>query len=372
MTIKNILKNKIFLLILAGIFGVLNINNTNASLCTNNYYPVCGKDGITYQNSCYMKEAGVETDYFGSCSGEDKPSGDLTEKSDISEDEARITIFLDNYFVTYKFDYERKIKFINNLLSQIKEVKPDARITEEKIKNVTNAFIKYRDNLISKKEAEEKEKAELEKRKQELIKKEQELIKKLEEENKNTTVIVAEDDEEKTSNNTEKNSDSSEENKDENQDESNNKYITENTKEKVDLLRINYIKDNIGVRALGGARITAFNIVGKTENKDTGITDNYVIVVSEEYYEDKEGGIHTGVQTIIPILMQTKITDDKYEIIGYKKPDGGNNFKDEDLGFIFPADFAKKLSKNNKFFQEKVKELQEINLKNAKIYFENN
>jgi len=348
------LKNKIFLVL----FSFFIANFANASLCTNVYYPVCAQDWITYKNSCYLKEAWAKLDYFWSCEFKEAPKEDLTEKSTVSEADARITLFLDNLFVKHKMSLEWKINYINKLIPQVEDLKWPTK--QQKIE-VKNGLINYKNKLVLIKNKQEEEKEKLKKEQQEAIQKEKDLAKKLEEENKNTTVIIAEDDK-KTDNNS---------NDTKNEDEDKNKYITENTAEKVNLLRINYIKDKIWTRALWWARITAFNIVWKTEDNNSWITDNYTIVVSQEFYEDNSGEIHTWVETIMPVLIQSKTENNTYEITGHKAPRWGNLYE-SDINEIFPTDFAKKLQKEADFFFEKVQELKEINLKNARIYFENN
>lgn len=45
----------------------VNETDTEESLCTMEYIPICGKDGLTYQNSCFSSIRNVGVDYIGPC-----------------------------------------------------------------------------------------------------------------------------------------------------------------------------------------------------------------------------------------------------------------------------------------------------------------
>ncbi|KAM3958175.1 PI-actitoxin-Avd5a-like isoform 3-T3 [Aphomia sociella] len=55
-------------------FGVIAfllalIYAVSGQFCTEQYDPVCGKDGVTYGNLCKLHVACVELDYEGECKG---------------------------------------------------------------------------------------------------------------------------------------------------------------------------------------------------------------------------------------------------------------------------------------------------------------
>jgi len=48
-------------------FGTLQAQNTSDCMCTEEYDPVCGADGITYGNFCFSTCENIEISYFGAC-----------------------------------------------------------------------------------------------------------------------------------------------------------------------------------------------------------------------------------------------------------------------------------------------------------------
>ena len=49
------------------------IGGSNDCKCKDTLQPICGKDGVTYDNLCRLTCAKVKPDYFGSCKA---PSAD--------------------------------------------------------------------------------------------------------------------------------------------------------------------------------------------------------------------------------------------------------------------------------------------------------
>lgn len=64
----------IFILILLGVTFLFSCTSQNCvsrvnndCVCTEDYTPVCGCDGITYSNLCKMQCAGVTLEHEGAC-----------------------------------------------------------------------------------------------------------------------------------------------------------------------------------------------------------------------------------------------------------------------------------------------------------------
>lgn len=53
-------------------------NQLNTGICTTEWNPVCGKDGKTYSNTCFARQAGTEIDYIGKCEIKSPNRGTIT------------------------------------------------------------------------------------------------------------------------------------------------------------------------------------------------------------------------------------------------------------------------------------------------------
>lgn len=101
---KNILILIAVILIIIGGFLILNnktktpTQTSQPEVCTTDYKPVCGKDGITYNNTCEALQAGTRIDYTGKCGLEIK-TNQLTE-----EQIKNTTYYIGSYetYVTFK------------------------------------------------------------------------------------------------------------------------------------------------------------------------------------------------------------------------------------------------------------------------------